>query len=403
MDERELADTLDSVLDGLATDVDGVVDTLDPALLRIARRYQSLGHTPAPTGARERVRRAVLSGREPSPRDQEVPMNATDVFDAGRPLAGPNGRLTGSAAPWPRLRISAERRRTAPTFLATAALLLLTLGLGYLTLGPGRPHPPADRSVGIPASVATPPHRSVWIPRAVATPPASSGQREATLETVFATTLPAGTVPTAGHLSFILWHATLAPDTRVPIHGQIPGPQITHVVEGDLTIRVDGPLQVVRHADDTTSALGMAPAEAIPPGTEVVLRPGDTAVYGYERPAEYANLGATPVHIVGGGLFGGVIPGAAADLTFVDYNEWFPAPALPAGAVRATLVRATLPPGGVVPAAPPGALVREVGALGEVSIGENSDGSLRNGGPEATTIYILTWAPAGAATGTPMP
>jgi hypothetical protein len=133
-----------------------------------------------------------------------------------------------------------------------------------------------------------------------------------------------------------------------------------------------------------------------------VLQPGDTAVYAYDTPAEYANLGTTPVRAVGGELGVGVMPGAAVPLTFIDYGEKYPLPPLPPGPVQATIVRATLPPDGLSPAPPTGSLTLAVGES-DISLGENSDGSLRNINPREVTIYVLTLTPAGEAIGTPTP
>jgi hypothetical protein len=265
--------------------------------------------------------------------------------------------------------------------VATAALLLLTLVTSVVAFGRLR-SAPGERPASLPAVVATP-------------------SSEAALQTVFTTILPAALIPTApGGRTFDFWHAVLEPGERVPIAGQSPGPQITHVVSGELTIQADGPLQLFR---GTNIASG---AGTVPSGTAVVLHAGDTAVYPYETAAEYANLGSTPVQVVGGQLSVGGVPGAAASLTFLDYREKYPLPALPPGPVQATLVRATLPSKGLVPAPPAGSLVMEVGAVEEVSIGENSDGSLRNISPSEATIYVLTLTPLGAdsetpATGTP--
>jgi hypothetical protein len=215
------------------------------------------------------------------------------------------------------------------------------------------------------------------------------------LEILFSAMLPAEMVPAEpGDRTFNAWHATLDPGARVPITGQIPGPLITHVVVGELTLRVDGPLEIYR------SGNGWSQVETVPPGTEVVLALGDTAVYAYETPAEYANLGTSPVHVVGGDLGVGVVPGAPMPLTFVDYGEKYPLSALPPGPVQVTLVRATLAPDGTVPAPPSGSLVLAVGATEGISIGENEDGSLRNIQPREITAYVLTLTPAGSASRT---
>ena len=135
-------------------------------------------------------------------------------------------------------------------------------------------------------------------------------------------------------------------------------------------------------------------------GTEVTLAPGDTAVFAYETPAEYANTGSTPVHVVGGELGIGVVPGRAVPLTTIDYGEKYPLPALPPGPVEVTLVHATLAPDGLVPAPPPGSVSLAVGADAEISLGENGDGSLRNILPREITVYVLSFIPLGSPSST---
>lgn len=223
---------------------------------------------------------------------------------------------------------------------------------------------------------------------------------EAALDTVFTATLPAEMVPAAGNLDFLLWNVSLDPGAEGPASAQswtqtricCPGPMITHVVEGELSVRVDGPLRVFRGS-------GVAPGSGdVPPGTEVTLSPGDTALFAYDRPATFANRGATPVHIVGGGIFAGAVrSGPAAGSAYLDYNEEYAVSQLPPGPVDATLVRATLPPAGEVASPSPDALVLEVGATGDADIAQRADGGLRNIGPETETIYVLTLTPSGAA------
>lgn len=227
-----------------------------------------------------------------------------------------------------------------------------------------------------------------------ATTATSAPQSE--VATVFSTMLPAAQVPTAGNLDFLFWRVSLDPGSRGPASTQswtcCPGPQITHVLEGDLTLQVEGPARIFRGADIA------AGGTKIPPDTEVALRPGDTAVYDHAFPAEFANRGAQPVELVGGGIFAGAVCGGPAGATLLDYNEAYSMPALPAGSVEATLVRATLPPGGEVPPPSAGALVLDVGAFGDADIAKGADGSVRNIGVNEETIYVLTLVPANATT-----
>jgi hypothetical protein len=373
-DPNDVADALSAAWDarvcGNAPDdadtAEGFVDVLG--------RLHASDTTPALLpGQRRQIWEAIMATAATS---ADPPRHASRVPPSANGHA-PGLALLPSAAPlrWPP---ATARPGWILAQLATAALLLVTLGLGYLTFGPGRQ---GERVPALPALVA----------------PATATPSETTLETVFATTLPAAQITSAGDLNtFLLTHAVIEADTRVPIQGQIAGPLIIHVLQGKLTLRVDGPLQIVRGPDEAVNAHGASGVEDISPGTEAVLGPGDTAVYAYERPAEFANLGATSVHLVVGGYLAGLVPGPLADLTFIDYAEQYPVPALPPGPVRATLMRAVVPAKEAVPAPPPGTLIRAVGAEGEVSIGEGSDGAIRNVNSEPITIYLLTLEPSGA-------
>ena len=215
---------------------------------------------------------------------------------------------------------------------------------------------------------------------------------ETTLEPVFATTLPAGALP-AGEKdnTLILSNVSLDADTRVPVQGQNPGPLLTSVLEGQITLRVDGPLQVFRGPD--------ADAEVIPENTETVLHPGDTALYDYMLPAEFANQGSRPVRMIQSGFLAAEHPAPLTPFAATDYAHQYPVPALASEPVRATLIRATLPPKGEIPARPLGTRIITVGAEGDVSIGEGSDGALRNVSPKPVAIYVFTLEAAAAESG----
>jgi hypothetical protein len=230
---------------------------------------------------------------------------------------------------------------------------------------------------------------------ATAASPTAATPTTAQLDTLFSATLPAVQVPVAGNLDEVLWHASLDPGQSVAFSAAevdcCSGPQISHPVEGELTVKVEGPLQLFRASQIATA---VADATEVPPGTEVVLHPGDTAVYDFSHPAEYANHGSAPVHIIGGGFLAGSMIWTPAGLSLIDGDEEYSAPALPAGPATVTLVRATLPPRAKVPA-PPGSRILQVGAAGDASIGKQADGGLKNIGPEPATIYVLTLTPVG--------
>jgi hypothetical protein len=281
-----------------------------------------------------------------------------------------NGR---TPATWPQLPLpypTSPRRPAWPlAHIASAALVAITLAFAFLVVGPPPRGGPDEQTAEAPAAV----------------------------DTVFSTTLPAAQVPTAGNLDFLFWRVKLEPNSRGPASAQpatcCPGPQITHVLEGDLTLHVAGPARIFRGGE-------MAPGGMeVPPYSDLILRAGDTAVFDYATPAEYANQGTQPVQLVGGGIFAGAVRGGPAGTPLLDYNEAYSIPALPAGPLDATLRRATLPPGGEIPAPTSGALVLDVGAFGDADIAQRPDGALRNIGVDEETIYVLTLTPLAATDG----
>ena len=256
-----------------------------------------------------------------------------------------------------------ESRRSIVGALATAALLLLTLGLGYAALQ----------------------FRSF--------PEQESAPRTTAAETLFSTTLPTDAIPDRGVLNFTFWRLSLDPGTSTPATPEgacCRGPQITHVLAGELTVHVDGPMQVFR-------GMGNALAGAEAPAAEIVLLPGDTVIHDFSIPAEYANHGATPVELVNGGLYSGTMlnPWPFAMHLLDGSKENHRAP-LGLGPVTVSLVRATLPPDGEFPAPPPGSLLLETGQSGDASVGKDTtDNSLFNINSRAETIYVFTVEPGG--------
>jgi hypothetical protein len=352
--------------------------TLDPGQTETLRRLRDMTAATPPAAVRARLDREVRSlldrpanGSEPvDPRQIQLFIQGPALWQDDRPSPG--------AAQRPLPRPAAGRIGWAAAQLATVSLVLLALELGMFTVGSGTAV--LDRWRGMLSSFG----------------PGSTGDLAS--ETVFAANLPAEMIPAAGNLDFVLWNVALDPGVEGPASSQswtqtricCPGPMIVHVLEGVLSMRVEGPLRVFRASN---GALG---AGAVPPGTEVTLSPGDTAVFSYDLPATIANRGSGIVRMVGGGIFAGAVrSGPAASSAYLDYNEEYSVPRLPSGAVDATLVRATLPPDAEVSAPPAGALVLEVGTLGDADIAQDADGGLRNIGPETATIYILTLTPTG--------
>jgi hypothetical protein len=221
------------------------------------------------------------------------------------------------------------------------------------------------------------------------------------VEMLMTTTFPAARLPTTTHPAFILWHATIAPESEVAIPVELveccPGPQLEHVLAGELTLRVEGPLQVLRATTGGTPA----PSGAVAPGTAVVLRPGDTAIYNLELPATYHNAGTEPVHLVAGGLFAGTPPTPPAEYAIDAVKSRDLTSSLPLGPLTVTLQRTTLAPEAVFPAPPSKSmqLVMTVPELGTVA--QRSDGSAQNLGQVPLVLYALILHPTASEDATP--
>jgi hypothetical protein len=375
-DDLEFADRLDRFLDELAVGPDRSPNG-PPA-----------DHELADTVRRLRVHDDAIP---PDPRFadrllEDLMRTATDVVSP--PFQGIQGGTTGRSdlltmgSKPPRQTF---RPRWAPTNLATAALVVLALVASVFAFGPDRPGRSDDAPALLPAVSGT---------------PADLAGDESAVETLVTTIFPMEALPTVSSPAFLIWYATIDPETEADIPPEpiacCPGPQIAHLLAGELALRVDGPLQVQHASPDGTQA-----AEEIAPGTEVVLQAGDTAIYSFELPATYRNAGPDPVHLLGGGLFAGSPPNPPVAYAIATVRERYPAPVLPPGPLAATLQRATLAPGEIFPAPPPGS-VRVVTPGPELgTLGERGDGSAKNLGEEPVVVYALTLHPITPNGGTP--
>lgn len=289
---------------------------------------------------------------------------------------------TGHVRQEPELRRPrAQSERPTPlrrvmAVLATAALVTVALTAGFAVMLGYRQNLPKARGVSLPA---------VHVIDATVAPAAS-------IETLFSTTLPAGQVPESGVLQFFVWRLAIDPASSTPATPEgtcCQGPQLTHVLTGELAVHVSGPMHVFRGVDQVL-------ADPVPPGTAVVLFPGDTVVHDFSVPSEYSNHGTTPAQIVNAGLYtGSSLTYFSKAVSFLDASQEFHQGPFPSGPVTMSLLQATLPPNGVFPAPPPGSLDLEVGKDGDASVGKNGDGSFVNIATADQTIYAVVVGPDG--------
>jgi hypothetical protein len=230
---------------------------------------------------------------------------------------------------------------------------------------------------------------------------APSFARRPTVTILFTTTVPA-VVPPATTRDFLMWYAVVGPGVRVTSPATqgpcCPGTQVTHVLSGTYALRVAGPLRVL-HGEHTGRS---SPPEAVAPGTEVVLRAGDTAVADIDLLTTYANTGTDSVHLVVERLGSHESSSPATTFFLPNGDESSQAPLLSRGPLAITLQQATLAADGLLPAPPPGDFRTVMTRLALASLETERDGAVQNLGQTAVVVYALTLHPVGSAGGTPL-
>jgi hypothetical protein len=374
-DDANVADRLDRFLDAVAEGTDGSpngVPQPEHELADTVRRLSAIDDAPT---ADPRFADRLL---------EEIMHTAPTMHPPAFPLLPPLPAVRDRPDLAPaRPRVTIPRTRWASAQLGTAALLVLTLGAVYFTFI-ARPQRSMMPAVVVPAT----PTMEAQSPSEVAVAP------------FFEATLLPEELPTEPPLNLQISHGTIAPGAQVAFTAGMvrccSGPTVDHVLSGELTLRSDGPVRVVRAAADGTPG----PVEDVPAGTEVALRPGDSVLSRAEFPFTYSNAGAEPVDILSGALTHGF---ATASPTGHEVNNDGSAlvdAALVTGPVTFGLAQATLPPDGVLPAPPPGAERGIVSWPQIAMLKQSSDGSVTNIEKDPVVVYVLNLVPAGTEGGT---
>jgi hypothetical protein len=219
---------------------------------------------------------------------------------------------------------------------------------------------------------------------------------------LFATMLPVEELPTGRTLTLVVAHATIDPGAQIgftPAMVQCcAGPTVDHVLSGEVTLRSDGPLQVERAAVDGTPG----PAEDVPPGTEVVLRAGDSALYRVEMPSTYSNAGSDPVQLASGGLFSSLPIAQPHGFVVNDFDSVSLDASLVAGPLSFVLEQVTLPPDAMLPAPAPDTHRVITSGLQYGTLARGGDGAVTNIAAEPVVAYAVVLAPTAAAEGASM-
>lgn len=319
-DERARADALDRYWDALLRgDATSAKVDLDADLAPLVTRLHAAGSalpTLFPdTDHAWRELRPKLTARTPGWSDDEIVLPA---------WAHPNGhaeRFAGGqwVTPLPR-----RRGRRFLNQLATAALLLLTLAVGFVAISQRTPERPDE---------------GTWVPALVRA--LESGPNSVVDTPLVETTFSPEELP-GGEKDAVYYQLTIPPGGSLPYLGGLfcgcrtetitKGVGVEVVQAGIYTVRLEAPLRVQR-------AGSTGPDEEFPAGTEVTLAPGDAVVYpDYAAPGDIGNAGDEPM------ILTGVVINATE-------GSGTPLPKLPTG-VGATLLShsivsdwATLPPG----------------------------------------------------------
>jgi len=225
--------------------------------------------------------------------------------------------------------------RWAGVQLATALLLAVTLGLGYLALRPGILN--RDRLAALPVLMV----------------PATPTPGQTLDETLLEISIPASAIPSGDGGESGLLHATIPPGTegswQAPSGPCCSGLRVDYVLEGSYTVRASGPVQVVR-------ASGSRTPETVPADIDLVLGPADAMIRPNETTFTATNTGTTPVQLLAWVLLAGAGPAAQVPWNWIGHHSDVQSGlSVPAGPATVQLRRVTLAPGAVL-VPPPDAL-----------------------------------------------
>jgi hypothetical protein len=333
-DERDLADALDQQWDALLRgDVPAVPADVDADLVALVAGLQAAGSALPPlfpdVEQAWRDLRANLT-----PRMVEQSDEAT-VFPTWFHANGHAKRFTEEqwTPPLPR-----RRRGDFLNQLATAALLLLTLAVGFVAIGQRVPENPDE---------------GTWVPALVRA--LESGPDGVVDTPLVETTFSAEELP-GGDKEAVYYQLTIPPGESLSYLGGLycgcrsetitKGVGVEVVQTGTYTIRFEAPLRVQR-------AGSAGPDEEIPAGTEVTLAAGDAVIYpDYAAPGTIGSAGDGPVTLTGVVINATESSGTplpklptgvrATLLTYSTGSDW---DQLPPGPLNVTLRQVTLPPG----------------------------------------------------------
>jgi len=386
VDDRLHDDALNRFWNDLVEpDGDPMASDLDPDQVETLQRLHAMTRTPPPAMARTRVDRAMHE-RLTVPHNGmgATTMSQATIFARSSGASDPTGWSPRQSAGRLTLRTSWRGFRWAGTF-ATALLLLVILGVGYLVVRSGTPN--NQRLSSLPVLEA----------------PASPIIDESGARTLAAITLPAGTVPSpivGGLNHYTIPAGTSSSTASTWVSTCCTGPRLDYVLTGSFTMRNEGPVQLL--------PAGTSTWETITAKSEITLNPGDAILLRMQDAFAAENANVTPVELVEGVLFEGTVNDDPIPQGWVYHDKdivhrLIPVPSSP---VTLRLLEATLDPDATLPL-PSGAVLQLAVTLDEqATVGTRGDFDKRNLGKAPVALYVLTLEPAEVgppSTGTPSP
>ncbi len=274
-DDQDLNRLLDRIASGQP--VDGT-STVDPELVELFRSIRGLAQVPPTESARRRlgsdVDRAIAHLREASTKDRASLNGFASDARSTQPISDNRRSLPALAKPV-RPHATLSSRSSRLRWLAAIAIVVLGIGAAYFI---GRTD--ADRrddQVAIPAAVES---------SATAVPKVA--ERE-----LFSAIIPAQAIP-SGDAAASFDRLTLPPGART-MYTDRDNIQLRYVLAGELTVRVDGDVQLFRANGDGAAVL-------VPANTEIILGAGDAALFLGLAPIEFSNPGTEATDVLGLGL-----------------------------------------------------------------------------------------------------
>jgi hypothetical protein len=360
-DEQVTADQVAAFWDALvlhqATDDFDVDGDLAAALAR----FQAMGRA-SPGAARQRIWQRLQPEPAREARNEgPLPFAVMPPLPAFQPLASLN------TPSFPRR----GRLAWAPSYLATAALLVVTILISAMALGSAR----------FSWSQATAPRLGLPALETAPIPAADPATAQGLLTQVTVPALP----PQAGYIAIERW--TYPPVSEPITTAPLTGPMLVFVISGQLTARVEGEGATLRGLDPVSSAAILTPTTGRISAGETLLVPAQARVT-TSNPSETAAT-ALVVPILSGTANDWVLPfnqvAISEDELVAGRGEFAPGPA------EITLQRTTLDPGESVPA-PRAGTFQLVGAeskyLGYLT--RSPDGAVTNREKEPLGVLVLT-------------